>query len=187
MNNHEQSHANTGYAGGPPVHPTITNGVPPRPAVLELATWTWVTVVLLFWAAAWVSLVANGPVNALGLVVVVAFVALFGFGCWKFRSASNGWRVFFTILSGCYALLVPFGFFDPTSSLLQKALSVVIGGLAIAGLVCAWLPATNAYFRAMAQHRDAIKAQKRAEFLRNNPPPYGAQPQPGWQHPPNSA
>ncbi|WP_460954452.1 hypothetical protein [Parasphingorhabdus pacifica] len=69
-------------------------------------------------------------------------------------------------------IAVPFGLVDPGSSLAQKVFSVVIGTLAVAGLVCAWWPETNRYFREIANYRSAVKAQKYAEFMRNNPQPW---------------
>lgn len=178
MNNQKYPHTNPTPQGGPAAFLD-----PPRPAVLKLATWAWVTVTLLFWGVGGLVVVADNSISSVfGLVLVSSFLALFGFGCWKFRLGRNGWRVFFTILSGCYTVLAPFGLFDPTATMPQQAFTLVIGALTLGGLVCSWLPDSNRYFRAAAQHRDAVKLQQHTEFHRN----YGGHTHPGWQAPPNA-
>jgi hypothetical protein len=163
--------------------------------VLELAAAAWATVAVLYWLFA--AAASEGSVVA-GVLFGAAIAGILVFGCWKVRSGANGWRVFFTIISGCYGILVPFGFLDPEWGLELKAFSVVIGALGITGLVCSWLPASNRYFHDAAEHRRAVNAQRFAEFIRNNPPPESVRrkmfpnqppPPPGappnWNQPPN--
>ncbi|WP_143539552.1 FUSC family protein [Saccharopolyspora spinosa] len=152
-----------GFYGAP-----SSGEAPRRPAVLELAAGTWAAVAVLFWLLG--AMASEGAILA-SLIFGAILAAIFLFGCWKVRSGSNGWRVFFTIISGCYAVLVPFGLLDPEWGIDRKALSVLIGALCVVGLVCSWLPASNRYYRDNAEYRRARKAQQFAEFVRDNPPP----------------
>lgn len=180
------------YPGRPSgAHFSPPGRAPQRPAALELAVGAWATDAVLYWLLA--ALTTGGAVIA-SVVFGVAVAGILVFGCWKVRSGHNGWRVFFTVLSGCYAVLVPFGFLDPAWGLGLKAFSALVGALGVTGIVCSWLPASNRYFHAAVHHRRAVQAQRFAEFMRDDPPPPGLrrrdQPPPpasgGWNGPPRS-
>ncbi|WP_190821866.1 hypothetical protein [Saccharopolyspora pogona] len=162
-----QGYPHPGQPGGFPGSPPPGEAAR-RPAVLELAAGAWATVAVLYWLLA---VAASEGTLVASLIFGVVIAGILVFGCWKVRSGSNGWRVFFTIISGCYAILVPFGLLDPEWGIGLKAFSVLVGVLGITGIVCSWLPASNRYFHDAAEHRRAVKAQQFAEFVRNNPPP----------------
>lgn len=140
--------------------------------MVDLATGAWIGATCLFWSVGAMVAIADQPRNiAFTIAFTALFAALLSLGCWRFRSGSNAWRVFFTVLSGSYAVLTPLGFVNPNFDLSLRGFSILMTALGIAGIVCAWLPETNRYFRALSEHVRARKSAQYQEFLRTNPPP----------------
>jgi hypothetical protein len=134
--------------------PARKKDVLPRPSTVDLAVCAWFVAAIVLGIA-----VALRPQDdstyRMNLGIGVAALAFIGFGCWKIQSGKNCWRVFFTTLSVCCVVLVPFAAFGGNWDYLQRALGVLACVLVVTGLVSAWLPDSRRYFRAVAREKRA--------------------------------